>query len=65
MAGCTSNLTKHLRQHGIDLKECTVFDVLRSPSMNVSATASTSQAPGVPLLETLFAQKGHTFIYVV
>ncbi|KAL7374335.1 hypothetical protein ABVT39_026705, partial [Epinephelus coioides] len=36
---CKSNLTKHLRQHGIDVM-CAVFDVLRSPSPTVSASAS-------------------------
>jgi len=48
-AGCTSNVAKHLRQHGINLKECTVLNVLRSLSANVSVSASTSQAPGLPL----------------
>lgn len=30
--GSTSNMMKHLLQHGVNVKECTVFDVLRSPS---------------------------------
>lgn len=34
---CKSNLTKHLRQHGINVM-CTVFDVLRSPSPSVTVT---------------------------
>lgn len=34
-SGCTSNLTKYLMQHRIDVKDCIVFDVLQSPSLYI------------------------------
>lgn len=44
----TSNLTKHLKQYGIGVKVCMVFDVLQSSSPNVSSASSIiSQAPPV------------------
>ncbi|CAL8258573.1 unnamed protein product [Arctogadus glacialis] len=38
--GCTTNMIKHLRGHGVQITECPVFDALRRPS----STASTSAA---------------------
>ncbi|CAL8310294.1 unnamed protein product [Boreogadus saida] len=40
--GCTTNMIKHLRGHGVQITECPVFDTLRRPS--TSSTASTSAA---------------------
>ncbi|XP_054476597.1 uncharacterized protein LOC129108719 [Anoplopoma fimbria] len=43
--GCTTNMIKHLRGHGVQITECPVFDALRRPSsVATSSTASTSAA---------------------
>lgn len=46
-SGCTSNLSKHLRQLRINLKDWMVFDVLQSSNSSVSwgSGSITSQAP--------------------
>ncbi|KAJ8375448.1 hypothetical protein SKAU_G00060280 [Synaphobranchus kaupii] len=54
-------MTKHLLQHGVNLKECTVFDVLRSPNhnaanvvtANVSASSSNVSRSGDPSVKLL------------
>ncbi|KAL7407376.1 hypothetical protein ABVT39_007557 [Epinephelus coioides] len=39
--GCTTNMAKHLRQqHGIQIKECTAFDMLRRPPSSSQASSS-------------------------
>ena len=41
--GCTTNMIKHLRAHGVQITECPVFDALRRPSsVATSSAASTS-----------------------
>ncbi len=44
--GCTTNMAKHLRLHGIIIKECTVFNSLRrSPAPVASSTSESDSQP--------------------
>nr|XP_033485861.1 uncharacterized protein LOC117258813 [Epinephelus lanceolatus] len=50
--GCTTNMAKHLRQqHGIQIKECTVFEMLRQPPSSSQASSS-SVSPAQPTAST-------------
>ncbi|KAL7375448.1 hypothetical protein ABVT39_017609 [Epinephelus coioides] len=50
--GCTTNMAKHLRQqHGIQIKECTVFDMLRQPPSSSQASSSPA-SPAQPTAST-------------
>ena len=44
-------LTKNLRQHSVDVKDCTAFNVLWSPSPSVSSSASASSTSLAPPVE--------------
>ncbi|XP_061764849.1 spermatogenesis-associated protein 20 isoform X3 [Nerophis ophidion] len=49
--GCTSNMMKHLRLHGVQINACPVFDALRRPSSSASSSGSDSDAqPGTSVI---------------
>ena len=46
-AGTTSGLSKHLILHGINIRECTVFDVLRTQTPAPAGTTSSNVSDSV------------------